>query len=465
MTDDSSIIMNQNGVQGKPLGRPRRHMKGPPLPFFMSNNGAFDPELMFCSICNVAMEEEKKEVDDAKTVEADTEDGNVDQDPDVVILKTRFSVSESAGKAPQEMQSLLEELPGVSLAVVNAEEQSFVIDHDRSVSSESVLNALKSTGCSAVVLDTGVSNTEPVMVRSQFSVQGICCASEVPPVRKIVKPLPGVSRVQINILTKVVSVQHDSCLITAQEISEKLSSNGFPAEITHDGNASAIAKQKTRNHGHTVLQIHGRFSYPEIRRVQGLLKDLTGISRMAFTISDSLVQIDHDMYTVTSEQCRQALTPDFNCWIQSSTEQAIGDAVTLAFESLQRSRFVESTIRIEGLNSQRIHEVKTLLSKGFEETHIRAAHPNLAARTIKIEHDPEFITVENVCRFLTSHGFTKLHIAVDGAESGLYLPEGNPSSDGLIQKEENSSLLKIHANIWVSGIFWILSTISYVEGW
>ena len=39
------------------------------------------------------------------------------------------------------------------------------------------------------------------LVRSQFFVRGICCASEVPTIKGIVKPMHGVSKLNINITT------------------------------------------------------------------------------------------------------------------------------------------------------------------------------------------------------------------------------------------------------------------------
>ena len=441
---------------------PRRNIKSPAqLPLFMmqgtaldvtTNGTTFHPDFMFCMSCH-DKDEEKKEPDEAFEIKVDEAEGN-HLDVDGVQRKTTGRLRELAAN------------PAVSLAVTHAEEQRLVVNHDSLSSTENVLNALTTPRHTTIVPDTGVCapSTEPIWVRSQFSVQGICCASEVPAVRRIVKPLTGVANLQINILNKIVHVQHDAALISAMEIAQKLTEDGFPAKVKQDGSASAVAKQRVPHHGRTVLHVRGDLSDGDVPRVQDLLRPLPGISRIAFSVSDALIHIDHDLCTVTSEQCQQALSPYFECQIQSNPHQAIGNPETAAlFDGVRRSRFVESTIHIERLTTEQIGQVKTLLRDIFEETRVRAVYPNPSSRTIKVEHDPELASILEICGALTSRGVMNVYVAVDGEEAGFYLPESSPSS-GFLKAEDEPSFLRVHANVWVSGIFWILSLISYTEG-
>jgi len=75
----------------------------------------------------------------------------------------------------------------------------------------------------------------PASCRTRLRVQGICCSSEVPAVRAILKPLPGVRKLGINIATKVVFIDHDPHVISAKLLMEALIAEKFAAEILTDG--------------------------------------------------------------------------------------------------------------------------------------------------------------------------------------------------------------------------------------
>eukprot|EP00536_Pseudo-nitzschia_multiseries_P004180 jgi/Psemu1/253384/estExt_Genewise1Plus.C_680047 len=80
-------------------------------------------------------------------------------------------------------------------------------------------------------------------VRSSFDVEGICCASEIPVIRRILKPLWGVDTVNINLTTKAVHVKHNYHHIDASSIARTLTEKGFPARSLRDGGAAAELKR------------------------------------------------------------------------------------------------------------------------------------------------------------------------------------------------------------------------------
>lgn len=88
----------------------------------------------------------------------------------------------------------------------------------------------------------------PISCRTRLRVQGICCSSEVPAVRSILKPLPGVRKLGINVATKVVFIDHDPGVISATLLAEALNGEQFGAEILTDGgvelmNTTSAAKE------------------------------------------------------------------------------------------------------------------------------------------------------------------------------------------------------------------------------
>ncbi|KAL7485422.1 hypothetical protein ACHAW6_011020 [Cyclotella cf. meneghiniana] len=97
------------------------------------------------------------------------------------------------------------------------------------------------------------SNLNPHLssVRSRLHItSGLCCPSEVPTIRSILKPLPGVHKIGVNVATKVVFIDHDPSKVTATNMKSVLVGERFDVEILIDGGASL-------NHG-DVLSANGK---------------------------------------------------------------------------------------------------------------------------------------------------------------------------------------------------------------
>ena len=80
------------------------------------------------------------------------------------------------------------------------------------------------------------STTTNTTVRSTLFVQGICCASEVPAIRRILHPY----RVQINIPAKRVYVHHPP---SVRDLASRLEACGFDTQVLHDGSRQQSAQQ------------------------------------------------------------------------------------------------------------------------------------------------------------------------------------------------------------------------------
>mmetsp|Transcript_18364 Transcript_18364/g.31061 ORF Transcript_18364/g.31061 Transcript_18364/m.31061 type:complete len:1128 (+) Transcript_18364:369-3752(+) len=76
--------------------------------------------------------------------------------------------------------------------------------------------------------------------RTRLRVSGICCSSEIPPIRAILKPLPGVRKLGVNVAIKMVYIDHDPTIITAELLAAALNEQRFGAEIETDGASSSL---------------------------------------------------------------------------------------------------------------------------------------------------------------------------------------------------------------------------------
>jgi hypothetical protein len=174
------------------------------------------------------------------------------------------------------IQSLLRPLAGVeSVSVAAADSQVLSIRHTLQASQSQLAAALKRGGYRGsevpLLSESTLAESEEEdleqgprhekwpsqAVRSQFHVGGICCAMEIPVIRKIVKPLSGVETLQINITTKMVYVQHDIGLIEAQSIAFQLTKEGFPSEIVVDG--AVQLRRVARDNTKTLTVVRSEF--------------------------------------------------------------------------------------------------------------------------------------------------------------------------------------------------------------
>jgi len=86
--------------------------------------------------------------------------------------------------------------------------------------------------------------------RSSFLVSGICCSTEVPAVRKVLKPLSGVLKVAINVPIRMVYVDHYYDVISAQTLADALNHERFGATIVKD---AYIEENRTEDDSEKVI--------------------------------------------------------------------------------------------------------------------------------------------------------------------------------------------------------------------
>jgi len=360
------------------------------------------------------------------------------------------------------LQSLIEAIPGVEKASIPAaaahttnntntntnisssalDSEHAIVTHDASVQTESILHALQQAGYSASVRGTTTTTTatnaksvvtsastsasasasasastsstktnaavedETSWVRSSFNVGGICCASEIFSIRKILSPLPGVQSVKVNVTTKIVLVGHRYDRIQASQIARSLTKEGFPAQIQRDG---------------------AKFDNSGIGKEKGQLQS--------------------------------------------------AEAVAELLKGIQKSTFVESTLTLEGLRPNQIQSIEKAVADSFISHQVRAVYPSVISETIKVEHDPDLVTITEIRDVLRNYAVNKggprsfppaVEVYINGADANLYLPceKDYPNQPMIHRKEVGyvSWLKSRHVNVWLSGFFWILSMIRLADG-
>jgi len=205
--------------------------------------------------------------------------------------------------------------------------------------------------------------------RSQFLVDNICCSSEVPHIKNIVEPMEGVFGVSINVTTKIVYVDHDTKLLSAEQIAKKLSSNNFGAHLKRDAGK--------------VLMM-------------------------------------------------QTFAP--------------------------QTTFVSSQLKLQG-SSSCYNNYKSAF-KEFSEDNLKTVSFDQSSKVLSIEHNPYFISLTMMRSNLTQNAIES-EILLDGSADGKWALSLFPNDDN---EATETSASGVNPYVLLSGLFWIVSMLSYIGG-
>jgi len=319
---------------------------------------------------------------------------------------------------------------------------------------------------------TTATNVATKQCRSSFYVEGICCASEVPMVTTIVKKMSKqhIIKVYISIAHRMVYVEHNPYHISATQIRDTLTQEGFPTNTKRDGGSSVKSPRKKKN-----------------------------IVEHAKTENKKLVYSNNSTNHNNNSNTNNSSNID-NIVINSSRSE-YSDTTGL---------YVESTIYSPTISEDSIDTIEEIfLQNEFLENYsIRLYTPHIASHTIKIEHNPKLCSAQDVVDALIQsdpEGFQDCTLLVDGYKERLFLPSsmmdennyrqeyhhgsdnnnkhnnmsmrstfGNTTSKSFRSFRNNRCCKKLglstsqglSVNIILSGLFWIISVIGhFVEKW
>ena len=285
--------------------------------------------------------------------------------------------------------------------------------------------------------------------RSSMHVDGICCSSEVPEVTSILRNLGnGVQKVSINITSRMVYVDHFTDAdegsgdrgILAVDLANALNKEGFDATVRKDGGIVRARKMKTN--------------------VKTTSTTRTG-TPMA---GESTAELSPERIGLGNANANT----ESNSMNSSSTNPVL---------------FVESTLMCPSLSSEEeisIELIKEILEDQQLLLHNQVRHvlPNLASRTMKIEHNPKLVSAQTVAdALMDSGGYTNVTVLVDGQKEGMILPD---SIGGMVSMDSVSANFnwkgqrrcrKIQSflpkglglSIVVSGICWVVSLVGHFD--
>ena len=297
--------------------------------------------------------------------------------------------------------------------------------------------------------------------RSSMHVDGICCSSEVPEVTSILRNLGnGVQKVSINITSRMVYVDHftdadadegsgDRCRgILAADLANALNKEGFGATVRKDGGIVRARKMKMNVKTSTTRTGRGE--------------------------------------TLMAGESTAELSPErIGHGLGNANANANTESTSMNSSSTNAALFVESTLMCPSLSSEEeisIEFIKEILEDQQLLLHNQVRHvlPNLASRTMKIEHNPKLVSAQTVAdALMDSGGYTNVTVLVDGQKEGMILPD---SIGGMVSMDSVSANFNwnwkgqrrcrriqsflpkgLGLSIIVSGICWVISLVGHFD--
>jgi len=305
------------------------------------------------------------------------------------------------------------------------------------------------------------------LVKSQFMVEKICCASEIPMIESIVRPLPGVHKVVVNTTLKLVYVDHDPMLTSAAAIRDALNAERFGAHLKKDG--GLLLKQPvpvtTTVMGRSQFHVHGICCASEIPAVRSIVEPLEGVTKVAVNVTTKIVYVDHDTgMTSASDICKALNDQKFGAQIKKDA----GEELFALKMGLPTNVFVESTLRIPDMP---INDSPTSMKDSldaFPKEHVRSYVIHMSSQTITLEHNPYYISIRSIVDSMLTNQQNEnvtINIVKDGGADGTWamplLRDGMAEGEGDRIENYRST---VNPFVILSGIFWGISMLSYIGG-
>lgn len=293
-------------------------------------------------------------------------------------------------------------------------------------------------------------------VQSKIFVQGICCASEIPMINDVVKPLKGVSDVRVNTTTKMVYVNHDPDEVSAVDIVSALNKQNFGAKLKLDG---SIAFRDSRAMSSTTVQskifVQHICCASEIPIINDVIKPLAGVTDVKVNTMSKIVYVNHDPNRVSAVDIEAALNKaNFGAKLELDGATKVVETESVLMSS--GIKFVESTFLVSSwFDDEIIHNIRKIMKEQYTEDQVSHIDAHLLSRTIKVDHNPLFVKATTIKSFLADKDID-VSIITDGFEQGIWT----------IKTEDDIEYHKprLQWNVALSGAFWIISLFYLIGG-
>jgi copper chaperone CopZ len=281
------------------------------------------------------------------------------------------------------INTILQPQGGITDVKIKVATQQIVVEYDNSIITADEINELLNAG--------GFTSTEqrdePVVTgktgRSHFLVKRICCASEIPAINTILEHKMGVFKVTVNVTAKMVYVDHDTSIVSAQELCDALNADHFDAFLEHDG-----APTRTDALGRSHFFVEKICCASEIPAINAILEPIGGVNKVQINVTTKTVYVDHDTSVVTAQTLCDALNRDrFGAEVRHDAQEDMGAPLT----SFVRSTFSFSVAK------EHANEVFTAFMETYGPNQVESCVIDLPQHLIYVIHNPLVLPADELC--------------------------------------------------------------------
>lgn len=178
--------------------------------------------------------------------------------------------------------------------------------------------------------------------RSQFHVSGVCCASEIPTIHRILDGFEGIEKITVNTTTAIAYVDHQLDLVSAEEIASALTRKGMKAEIQIDA-AHAAARSKLQSLFVVSKFMIGESSENAVAvdkdRVDVLMKayDSTQVESFSFDLRTACLTVVHNPWTIKTDEIQKAIETGTKAMVQVLLDGSDRTQTPLDYAALAQS--------------------------------------------------------------------------------------------------------------------------------
>eukprot|EP00979_Chaetoceros_neogracilis_P006932 scaffold1407_cov248-Chaetoceros_neogracile.AAC.2 len=293
-----------------------------------------------------------------------------------------------------------------------------------------------------------------------------------------------------------VDIVYDPLRVSLDHLIKVLQEVMLDASISkHSRRLDSIGALEKSKPKRSSLHVDGICCASEVPQVTSILRKLSksGVVKVSINITSRLVYVDHHPDEISAMDLAKALNKDnFGATVRrdggagrhvkNNTLTSSGEETAEAKEARNRKsshlafKFVESTLVCPSLLFGDVEMIRYALNNSNSlNGSIRHIAPNVASRTIKVEHNPKLVSADNIANALMDYGgYGNVTVSVDGNIEGLYLPNTmNPDMTEVQSKEWRFAKRLKHflpkglgINIILSGIFWFVSILGhFIEKW
>jgi Cd2+/Zn2+-exporting ATPase len=302
-------------------------------------------------------------------------------------------------------------------------------------------------------------------IRTTLHVQGLCCSTEVPSIRKILKKFPGIAKLAIQPTTGRVTIQHVPRVVSARTLAQALTAAGFPATILSTaGDPSSSSTTTHGTVGRSTLHATAVLHAGDIPKIQHAAAAVPGVRRIGVQLAEGAIFLQHDWAVAPVDVVQAGLVKrGYPTTVVQDAQVEAATATTAALVRQPRSKYVESTLHISNLTAGHTALLAKAVRQHFIRAQVRAIHPHVSSRTVKVEHNPQLLELEGLVATLRPYGLD-VSVVTDGAAEQLILPlvdeEEEDRQAALRQATHQSSQLSWA--VVLAGVFWALSMFSYI---